>query len=175
VGIICRQTRLVSRSRLHSGQVISAVFRPVKTIVQRESRHWMHSMNGHLPLRADRDLLLWRGTITSANANYYKIAVDPKGLRDSPRPIRASASIDPASELESRADKAVRLRRQYRPGSYTQPTRIVAPRPRSCDLSAGSSARWMPAGKLCVPLIRRPGNNGEVNVSRNLIVPRATS
>ena len=29
-------------------------------------------------------------------------------LRDSPRPIRASASIDPASEPESRADKAVR-------------------------------------------------------------------
>jgi len=39
----------ISRLRLHSGQVIPAVFLPVKTIVQRESRHWMHSMNEHLP------------------------------------------------------------------------------------------------------------------------------
>jgi hypothetical protein len=36
----------------------TAVFRPVKTIVQRESRHWIHSMNGHLALRPDRGLLL---------------------------------------------------------------------------------------------------------------------
>ena len=41
-----RQTRLISRSRLHSGQVIPRFFGPVKTIVQRESRHWMHTMNG---------------------------------------------------------------------------------------------------------------------------------
>jgi hypothetical protein len=34
----------------------------------------------------------------------------PQRLRDSPRPIRASASIDPASEPESPADKAMRLR-----------------------------------------------------------------
>jgi hypothetical protein len=27
----------------------TAVFRLLKTIVQRESLHWMHSMNGHLP------------------------------------------------------------------------------------------------------------------------------
>jgi hypothetical protein len=42
-------------------------FRPVKTIIQRESRHWMHSMKGHLPLRPDRGLLLWRDSITSAS------------------------------------------------------------------------------------------------------------
>ena len=36
----------------------TAVSRPVKTIVQRESRHWIHSMNGHLALRPDRCLLL---------------------------------------------------------------------------------------------------------------------
>ena len=56
-----RTKETISRSRLHSGQVIPAVFRPVKTIVQRESRHWYGPMNGHLPLRPDRDLLLWRG------------------------------------------------------------------------------------------------------------------
>ena len=32
----------------------------VKTIVQREFRHWMHSMNGRPPFRSDRGLLLWR-------------------------------------------------------------------------------------------------------------------
>ena len=42
----------VSRSRLYSGQVIPRFFGPdpqaVKTIVQRESRHWIHSMNGRV-------------------------------------------------------------------------------------------------------------------------------
>jgi hypothetical protein len=45
----------------------AAVFGLLKPIVQRESRHWMHSMKGHLPLRPDLDLLLWRDPITSAN------------------------------------------------------------------------------------------------------------
>jgi len=40
--------------------------------------------------------------------------VSPQRLRDSPRPSRASTSIDPASEPESRADKAMRLRRHDR-------------------------------------------------------------
>ena len=59
-----RQTRLIIRSRLHSGQVIPRFLGPepqgIKTIVQRESRHWMHTMNGRPPFRPDRDLLLWR-------------------------------------------------------------------------------------------------------------------
>jgi hypothetical protein len=32
----------------------------VKTIVQRESRHWMRTINGRPPFRPDRDLLLSR-------------------------------------------------------------------------------------------------------------------
>ena len=32
----------------------------VKTIVRRESRHSMHTINGRPPFRPDRDLLLWR-------------------------------------------------------------------------------------------------------------------
>ena len=32
----------------------------VKRIVQRESRHWMHSMNGLPPFRHDRGHLFWR-------------------------------------------------------------------------------------------------------------------
>jgi hypothetical protein len=59
----------------------------------------------------------------------YVILLDPSVLRH-PSILRLNSNRG--------ADKAVRLRRQYRPGPYTQPTRIVAPHPRLCDLSAGS-------------------------------------
>jgi hypothetical protein len=47
--------------------IFSARIQAVKTIVQRESRHWMHSMNGRPPFRPNRGLLLWQDPITSAN------------------------------------------------------------------------------------------------------------
>ena len=58
VAEIAGKTSLISRSRLYFAR--SAVIRPVKTIVQRKSRHWMHSMNGRPPFRHDRGLLFWR-------------------------------------------------------------------------------------------------------------------
>jgi hypothetical protein len=41
-----------------AGRGHAAAFRPVKTIVQRESRHWIHSMNGHLALAMARCTVL---------------------------------------------------------------------------------------------------------------------
>ena len=58
------------RRQNESNQPLAALFYPghtavirfvkIKTIVQRKSRHWMHSMNGRPPFRPDRGPLLWR-------------------------------------------------------------------------------------------------------------------
>ena len=53
-----------------------------------------------------------RGEREAVNGSWRDVS--PQRLRDSPRPSRASTSIDPASEPESRADKAMRLHRHNR-------------------------------------------------------------
>jgi hypothetical protein len=52
-----RKTKL-SAARFHSGRIISRFFGLLKPSYSGNPRHWMHSMNGHLPLRPDRSLLL---------------------------------------------------------------------------------------------------------------------